>query len=187
MSFAGFLSVTVGPMFSGKTSKLHREYKRYESLGRSMIVLTPDIDNRYQSVVSAAINHDRSAIPAIPVGITNLLAVLDSEAFADATVIGIDEAQFFKGCLIPFVVAALAAQKQVIVVGLNADAEGEPFGDILALMAKAEQIELLSALCKRCGDGTEAFFSRALGSREGQVAVGGAEMYEAVCRTHYMR
>jgi thymidine kinase len=173
-------------MFAGKTSEIQSVVRRYTCLGKEVLVLTADIDNRYQSNVTAIVNHDRASIPARAVPVDGLMDVLRWPDFATATAVVVDEAQFFAGCLIPFVRAAVdEAGKHVVVVGLDGDAEQRPFGDVLALMSHADTIEKKTALCKRCGDGTPAIFTRALSVREGTVAVGGAELYEPVCRRHF--
>ena len=184
------LRVVVGPMFAGKTSEIQRIVRRYGRLGRSVLVLTADIDNRYAT--NAIVNHDQTALPARAVSVRGgLLDVLTWPSFAAATAIVVDEAQFFEGCLIPFVREAVDRHgKHVIVVGLDSDAERRPFGDVLALMAHADEIEKLTALCLRCGDGTPAIFTRrvrgaARSAGAGPVEVGGADLYEPVCRRHF--
>lgn len=175
-------------MFAGKTSEIQSVVRRYGCLGKKVLVLTADIDRRYQegSEVVAVVNHDRAAIPASAVGLEDLVEVLAWPAFAEAAAIVIDEAQFFRGCLVQFVRAAVDEHgKHVVVVGLDSDAERRPFGDVLALAALADSIEKKTALCRRCGDGTSAIFTRALAAKEGQVAVGGSDMYEPVCRKHF--
>lgn len=178
------LRIIVGPMFAGKTSEIQSVVRRYGCLNKSVLVLTADIDTRYQQ--DAVVNHDRVSVPAHAVPVTGLMEVLGWLGFAEATAIVVDEAQFFVGCLIPFVRAAVDEfGKHVVVVGLDSDAEQRPFGDVLALAAHADSIEKKTALCKRCGDGTAAIFTRSLISRNTQVSVGGAELYEPVCRRHY--
>lgn len=179
------LRVVVGPMFAGKTSEIQSVVRRYSCLGKNVLVLTADIDNRYQSEVTAIVNHDRSAIPAHAVRVGDLMDVLGWGEFNGATAIVVDEAQFFVGCLIPFCKAAVVAGKHVVVVGLDGDAQQNPFGDILQLIPHADSVEKKTALCRHCGDGTPAIFTRALRSQSGQVAVGGADMYEPVCRRHF--
>lgn len=184
------LRVVVGPMFAGKTSEIQSVVRRYGCLGRSVLVITADIDNRYQTSVAAIVNHDRAAIPARAVDVRGLAAVLKWPEFIGATAIVVDEAQFFVDCLIPFVREAVDRHsKHVVVVGLDGDAERRPFGDVLSLMAHADSIEKKTALCRHCGDGTPAIFTRrfaAAGAGDGQVAVGGADMYEPVCRAHFL-
>ena len=177
-------------MFAGKTSEIQSVVRRYGCLGRSVLVITADIDNRYQSAVTAIVNHDRAAIPARAVDVRGLGAVLEWPEFAAATAVVVDEAQFFVDCLIPFVREAVDCHgKHVVVVGLDGDAERRPFGDVLALMAHADSIEKKTALCRHCGDGTPAIFTRRFAAADagtGQVAVGGADMYEPVCRRHFL-
>ena len=180
------LRIVVGPMFAGKTSEIQSVVRRYGCLDKKVLVLTANIDTRYGS--SALINHDQTAIPAHAVGVHSLQEVLEWPQFKEATAIVIDEAQFFVRCLIPFVRAAVDTwNKHVVVVGLDSDAEQRPFGDVLALIAHADSVEKKTALCRRCGDGTPAIFTKALECRKSgvQVAVGGADMYEPVCRRHF--
>lgn len=177
------LRIVVGPMFAGKTSEIQSVVRRYGCLGKKVLVLTADIDIRYKA--DAVVNHDRASIPARGVALTGLAAVLEWPAFQEATAIVVDEAQFFVGCLIPFVRSAVDHGKHVVVVGLDSDAEQRPFGDVLALAAYADSIEKKTALCRRCGDGTPAIFTKALAAKEVQVAVGGSDMYEPVCRRHF--
>ena len=183
------LRIIVGPMFAGKTSEIQSVVRRYGCLGKKVLVLTADIDMRYQegTAVVAVVNHDKTAIPASAVGLELLCDVLGWPAFTEAAAVVIDEAQFFRGCLVQFVQAAVETHgKHVVVVGLDSDAERRPFGDVLALAALADSIEKKTALCRRCGDGTPAIFTRAFTAKESQVAVGGADMYEPVCRRHFI-
>ena len=180
------LRIVVGPMFAGKTSEIQSVVRRYGCLGKKVLVLTVDIDTRYRS--DAVVNHDQTAIPARAVSVGGLMEVFEWPEFADATAIVVDEAQFFVDCLIPFARAAVNIfGKHLTVVGLDSDTDRNPFGDVLALIAQADSVEKKTALCRRCGDGTAAIFTKALkrGSRKEQVAVGGADMYEPVCRRHY--
>jgi len=186
------LRVVVGPMFAGKTSEIQSVVRRYARLGKAVLVLTADIDNRY-STTAAIVNHDRTVTPARAVPVAGgLLGVLEWEDFRAATAVVVDEAQFFADCLIPFVRSAVDTwDKHVVVVGLDSDAEQRPFGDVLALMAHADSIEKKTALCLQCGDGTAAIFTRRLRPRvavdgsDGPVEVGGADIYEPVCRRHF--
>ena len=182
------LRIVIGPMFAGKTSEIQSIVRRYGCLGKQVLVLTADIDRRY-SDDAAVVNHDRLSIPARGVALDGLLDVLDWPAFAAATSVVVDEAQFFSGCLIPFVQKAVDEHgKHLVVVGLDSDADRRPFGDILSLIALADTVEKKTALCKHCGDGSPAVFTRRIVTYSGgQVAVGGAESYEPVCRRHFLR
>jgi thymidine kinase len=180
------LHVIVGPMFAGKTSEIQSVVRRYSCIKWNVLVVKPDIDNRYESGATAIINHDRVAIPAHAVSVEGLMSVLEWEEFRQCRAIVIEEGQFFRDCLIPFVRAAVDEHsKHVTVVGLDGDAERRPFGDMLQLIPLADTVEKKTAMCKRCNDGTVAIFTRAVGRIEHQVAVGGVEMYEPVCRRHY--
>lgn len=178
------LRIVLGPMFAGKTSEIQSVVRRYTCLQKQVLVLTADIDNRYQSDVVAIVNHDQVSVPARAVGVRDLEAVAGWPEFHAATAIVVDEAQFFVGCLAPFVRGAVEAGKHVVVVGLDGDATQQPFGDILRLIPFADSVKKKTALCKRCGDGSPAIFTRSRVAQGAQVAVGGAELYEPVCRRH---
>lgn len=180
------LRVVVGPMFAGKTSEIQSVVRRYTCLGRQVLVLTADIDNRYQENVTAIVNHDQAAVPARGVPVDGLLDVLSWNEFSVATAVVVDEAQFFRECLVPFVREAVEIHgKHVVVVGLDGDANRAAFGDVLQLIPLADSVEKKTALCRACGDGTPAIFTRARGFHAHQVEVGGAERYEPVCRRHF--
>jgi len=209
------LRIVVGPMFAGKTSEIQSVVRRYGCLGKKVLILTADIDTRYKR--DSVVNHDQNAIPAHGVDIRGLMEVLTWSDFTDATAVVVDEAQFFVDCLIPFLCAEVDQYgKHVVVVGLDSDAERRPFGDVLTLATQADSIEKKTALCRRCGDGTAAIFTKALAApvprmqalaapvprmqalaapvprmqalaaKSEQVAVGGADMYEPVCRRHFL-
>lgn len=183
----------MGPMFAGKTSEVQSVVRRFGCLGKKVLVLTAEIDNRYADVDPSGntfvVNHDRTGgVPARAVPLDGLMAVAGWADFKEAAAVIVDEAQFFVDCLIPFVKLAVDhLGKHVVVVGLDSDASRRPFGDVLALAAHADSIEKKTALCKRCGDGTEAIFTRKLVTQDSTdpVEVGGSGLYEAVCRRHF--
>jgi thymidine kinase len=175
-------------MFAGKTSEIQSVVRRYACLGKPVLILTADIDNRYQDGpgVVSIVNHDRIALPARAIDVRGLREVLTWPEFEAAAAIVVDEAQFFVGCLVEFVRAAVDRHgKHVVVVGLDGDANQCAFGDVLSLIPHADSVEKKTALCRRCGDGTPAIFTRAIGTHTEQVEVGGAERYEPVCRRHF--
>ncbi len=180
------LRVVVGPMFAGKTSEIQSVVRRYSCLGKKVLVLTSVIDNRYQNDVVALVNHDQNAVPAKAISGTELVTVFGWPEYHEATAVVLDEAQFFDGYVMEFVrIAVDQHKKHVVVVGLDSDAERKPFTNVLELISQADSVEKKTALCRECGDGTPAIFTRALRQRENRVAVGGAEMYEPVCRRHF--
>jgi thymidine kinase len=184
------LRIIMGPMFAGKTSEIHAIVRRYTCIGRRVLVLTSALDDRYSDgAVSAVINHDRLSVPARAVRPSELLDILNLPEFLNARLIVLDEAQFFsEGSedLARFVqVAVEGLQKDVVLVGLDSDADRKPFMGFLALCAQADSVEKKSAMCVPCGDGTPAIFTRSLKERTDRVTVGGAEMYQPVCRKHF--
>lgn len=186
------LRIVIGPMFAGKTSEIQSVVRRYSCLKKSVLVITTDIDTRYKPDArikdgyTTVVNHDRVSIAARAVAVDGLMDILTWPEYKEATAIVVDEAQFFVKCLIPFVRTCVDRDsKHVVVVGLDSDANQQPFGDVLALIAHADSVEKKTALCRECGDGTPAIFTKAICEKQTQVSIGGAEKYEPVCRKHF--
>jgi thymidine kinase len=179
------LTVVLGPMFAGKSSMVLQKVRRAETLGWKHLVITCAIDTRYDLSGAAVVTHDQTRCGAL--GVKVLEGVRDLDAYRVAKLVIIEEAQFFPD-LYDFVVAAVEADgKEVVVVGLDGDSDRKPFGDILRLVPLADDLVRLTALCKRCGDGTAALFSALVkGTKESQVCVGGADRYEPMCRRHFL-
>lgn len=170
-------------MFSGKTEELIRRIKRATIARQQVQVFKPALDNRYSQEQVAS--HAGSFFNAIPVSnVAQMRQLLNLEA----DVIGVDEAQFFDSDLVAFCREVANAGKRVIVAGLDLDFRGEPFGPMPYLMAEAEQVDKLHAICLVCG----APASRTQRLINGQPAsyndpiilVGATENYEARCRRH---
>lgn len=172
----GYIEVICGSMFSGKTEELMRRVRRAQIARQKVQVVKPHIDDRYS--VDHVQSHDANRIASIPV--ESAWQILD--AVDDNTrVVGIDEAQFFDDAIVE-VAQKLAYQgKCVIVAGLDMDFRGKPFGPMPALLAVAEHVTKLSAVCMVCG-GAASRSQRVAGPESDQVAVGAADMYEARCR-----
>jgi thymidine kinase len=181
---SGWVELICGSMFSGKTEELIRRVKRAQIARLKVQVFKPQIDNRY--AVEKISSHDGLHVDAVPVTQAgDILARVEP----DTDVIAIDEVQFFDWQIAP-VCNSLADQgKRVIVAGLDMDFRGEPFGPIPLLMAEAEIVDKLSAICVVCG----APASRTQRLIDGQPAsyddpvilVGASEVYEARCRKHH--
>lgn len=174
----GWIEVICGSMFSGKTEELIRRLKRARIAHLRTEIFKPSIDTRYdeQDIVS----HDARAIPSTPVGNSQEILLLSR----DIDVVGVDEAQFFDAEL-PFVCDHLAASGvRVIVAGLDMDFKGKPFGPMPSLLAKADYITKLHAICARCGH--IASFSYRLAGGEGQLLLGEADSYEPRCRKCFL-
>jgi thymidine kinase len=177
------LEILLGPMFAGKSSAILRMVNRYQCLGWKICIITHSADDRY-SAEAMLVNHDEMGIPCEKW--SSLIEHINDPDFVNAKLVIIDEAQFFKD-LKPFVEHAVdVLGKDLLVVGLDGDAERKPFGQILDCVPLADKVTKLNAFCKRCGDGTEAIFSFCNQKKTEQVCVGGAEMYMPLCRKHYL-
>ncbi len=180
----GSLEVITGSMFCGKTDELIRRLRRATIARQKVQVFKPAIDYRYavRKVTSHAGN-DFEAIPIEQAG--EVMAHLD----ADTTVVAIDEAQFFDSEIVDIVQKLADEGKRVIVAGLDTDFRGEPFGPMPELMAKAEHVDKLQAICMVCGEPASRT-QRIINGKparydEPVVIIGAAEMYEARCRKHH--
>ena len=172
---SGWIEVICGSMFSGKTEELIRRLKRAKIANQKVEVFKPTIDHRYDK--SRVVSHDANAVLSVPVQeASEILDLVDG-----FSVIAIDEAQFFDDRL-PQVCEMLALRGlRVLVAGLDMDFRGEPFGAMPQLMAMAEYVTKLHAICKHCGN--LATHSYRLTADEQKVLVGESEAYEARCRT----
>jgi thymidine kinase len=179
------LELFLGPMFAGKSSAVLGVIRRNAIIGRPTLVLTSALDQRY-STEARITSHNQDSHPATAV--QNLRDALSFEAFRDADCVIIEEAQFFTD-LRDFVLTAVEEfGKDVICVGLDGDSERQPFGQLLDLIPYANKIQKFAALCRQCGDGTEAIFTfRKPGAPTTQVSVGGQDQYEPLCRQHYLK
>ena len=170
----GWIEVVCGSMFSGKTEELIRRMKRAEFAKQKVEIFKPAIDTRYH--VEDVVSHQGNAIKSTPVPSSSNILLLAN----DVEVIGIDEAQFFDDNL-PRVCRQLADQGiRVIIAGLDMDFKGEPFGPIPALMANAEFVTKVHAICMHCGD--LAQFSHRKVANENVVLLGETQEYEPLCR-----
>jgi len=178
------LELIIGPMFAGKSSAAVARVARAKVLGWKTMVITSSLDTRYEG--STAIKtHDHTVVPAV--GLKRLGEILTFGDFHSAKLVIIEEAQFFPDLYMIVKLAVEVHRKNVVVIGLDGDSERNPFGDILHLIPLADTVTRLTALCKRCGDGSPAFFTALVGGKKAaQVCVGGSEKYEAMCRVHYL-
>jgi len=183
----GYLKLIVGPMFSGKSSKLIELIRKYKVLNFKMMVIKNAIDKRY-SDVDEIVSHNKDKEQCVC--LTNLMDVFEDEKlhlqFISARVIFIEEAQFFSD-LDKFTDYCLKDDKTIFVVGLNGDSNMKNFGEIHKLLPKCDDIELLTAYCKHCAKETPAPFTKKLvtGDPSKQVEVGESNIYEPLCRRHY--
>jgi thymidine kinase len=181
----GSVEVICGSMFSGKTDELIRRLRRATIARQHVQVFKPAIDMRY--AVEKVTSHAGSDFAAIPI---EKAADIRNRLDEDTTVVAIDEAQFFDEEIIQ-VVEELAGRKiRVIVAGLDTDFRGEPFGPMPVLMARAEHVDKLQAICMICGEPASRTQRLVNGKpahyHDPVVIVGAAEMYEARCRMHHV-
>jgi thymidine kinase len=169
-------------MFAGKSSYILSSLRRYEAIGWPVLSITSALDTRYEANAIHSHNHERhSALSA-----NLLLPILEMNTFAEARLIVIEEAQFFKD-LYPFVQNAVdICGKDVLVVGLDGDSERRPFGRIAEIIPFCDKITKLTAMCKRCGNGSPAIFTHRKDADTSIIKVGEADTYEALCRKHYI-
>lgn len=174
----GTIEVVAGSMFSGKTEELIRRLKRAKIAKQKVDIYKPAIDVRYSE--NEVVSHDENSIRSTPVdNSANILLLSD-----DADVIGIDEAQFFDNGLVEVVVKLANMGIRVIVAGLDMDFKGVPFGPIPGLMAIADDVTKVHAICVRCG--SIAQFSHRLSEKEQVVLLGEKDIYEPLCRGCYV-
>lgn len=170
------IHLILGPMFSGKSTKLINELLRYKSINKNIFSIKPSIDNRYS--LNNITTHDGISIPAC-----NTTKLLDVTIPYNTEVIGIDEAQFFDD-LIPFV--KKYRSYTIIIAGLDGDVEQKQFGDILKLIPIADTYHKNYALCQICQDGTPAPFTKRIFEKKCLKYVGGKEDYISVCKKHLL-
>lgn len=178
------VEVIAGSMFSGKTDELIRRLRRATIARQKIQVFKPAIDDRYNE--DKITSHAGTEFDAKPVDTVQELEALIEE---DTSVVGIDEAQFFKDDIAPLVQKIADQGKRVIVAGLDSDFRGEPFGPMPILMAQADRLDKVHAICMTCGNKAN-FTQRLVDGKpapfdEPQVVVGAAELYEARCRAHH--
>lgn len=180
----GSVEVITGPMFCGKTEELIRRLRRAAIARQQVQVFKPAIDDRYDQ--EKVTSHSGSEFDAIPIGrAAEILTRLE----AHTTVVAIDEAQFFEDDITHVVQTLADRGLRVIVAGLDTDFRGEPFGPMPKLMAQAERVDKLQAICMVCGEPASRTQRLVNGEparyNDPVVFVGAAEFYEARCRVHH--
>ena len=174
----GRMEVITGPMFSGKSEELIRRLKRAQIARLRIASFKPEIDLRYQP--DAISSHSAQTIRAVAVRDLDRLRALLFPALDTVDVVGIDEAQFFDELLVGLAMELVVAGKRVVLAGLDTTFAGEPFAPMPALMAIADEVVKLSAVCMVCG--APAIHTQRLGASQQLVMVGAEGMYEARCR-----
>lgn len=176
---AGWIEVISGSMFSGKTEELLRRLNRAIIARQKVEIFKPAVDNRYheQNVVS----HNANSIRSTPVQFSEDILLLAG----DCDVVGVDEAQFFDENLPELCTKLANSGKRVIIAGLDMDFSGKPFGPMPQLLAIAEYVTKVHAICIKCGD--IAHYSYRLTPNQKTVMLGEKDTYEARCRRCFLK
>lgn len=175
----GWIEVICGSMFSGKTEELLRRIRRAKIAKQQVRIFKPKMETRYDKV--KVVSHDDNYIDSFPVETTQeILKWCD-----DIAVVGIDEAQFFDNELSSVCSELANMGKRVIVAGLDMDYLAKPFGPIPHLMASAEYVTKVHAICMQCGG--LAQYSYRFSKQGNQVQLGEKDAYEPRCRSCYVR
>jgi thymidine kinase len=179
----GWLEVVCGPMFSGKSEELIRRLRRAEIAGQRTVIVKPRIDDRYD--VTHVVSHSGARVRAVAA--ESAAEVLRLAEGYD--VVGVDEAQFFDEGIVPAIMTIVGRGARVVAAGLDTDFRHEPFGSMPTLLALAEFVDKLQAVCHRCGgpatrtqrlvDGEPAPFGGET------IQVGALDAYEARCAACY--
>lgn len=175
----GSIEVIAGSMFSGKTEELIRRLKRARIAQQKVEIYKPAVDVRYSD--TEVVSHDENTIRSTPVENSANILLLTG----DVDVVGIDEAQFFDQGLVDVVVKLANMGVRVIIAGLDMDFKGMPFGPIPGLMAVADYVTKVHAICVRCGG--IAQFSHRLSEKDQVVLLGEKDIYEPLCRGCYLK
>ncbi len=171
----GWIEVITGSMFSGKTEELLRRLKRARIANQKVDIFKPKIDIRYSN--ENVVSHDNNSIHSTSVDSSGNILLLTG----DVDVVGIDEAQFFDNGLADVCINLASQGIRVVVAGLDMDFKGIPFGPIPGLLAIAEYVTKVHAICMRCGD--LAHFSHRLSDDDKTILLGEKQEYEPLCRS----
>tara|TARA_R110001592_G_scaffold138519_1_gene357865 strand:+ start:3253 stop:3831 length:579 start_codon:yes stop_codon:yes gene_type:complete len=170
----GWIEVVCGSMFSGKTEELIRRMKRAQFAKQKVEIFKPEVDTRYDE--EKVVSHDANEIHSTPVPSSSNILILAN----NVDVVGIDEAQFFDDELVNVCNQLANSGVRVIVAGLDMDFKGKPFGPMPKIMACAEYVTKVHAICMKCGDLANHSFR--FSENEKLVELGETESYEPLCR-----
>ena len=171
---SGWMEVICGSMFSGKTEELIRRLRRAEMAGQQVEIFKPKLDNRYAN--EEVVSHNQNKIKSTPVETPEEILLLGS----NCDVVGIDEAQFFDKSIVEIANQLANNGVRVVIAGLDMDYMGRPFGPMPNLMATAEYVTKVHAICKKTGN--LANYSMRISGSDDLVQLGETDSYEAVSR-----
>ena len=173
----GCIEVVCGSMFSGKTEELIRRLKRARFANQKIAIFKPGIDVRYSE--EEVVSHDSNRLVSKPIADAAEMLMIEP----DVKVVGVDEAQFFGDNIVAVAKELADRGVRVIIAGLDTDYLGKPFGPIPALMAIAEDVQKVHAICVKCGN--LANHSHRLSKSQDLVVLGEKDIYEPLCRECY--
>lgn len=178
------LEIVIGPMFSGKSTYALSYVRRYRSIGKSVIIVKPSIDDRYTND-QVIISHDREQLPCV---VWDIRLPFDPDFFINSDCIVIEEAQFFTGIhqLVSFLL--LEHKKHILLVGLDGDAAQKKFGEVLDCIPLSTKLLKLNSYCSLCKDGTPAPYTKRIAPENHieQIHIGSDNLYRAVCLKHLL-
>ena len=172
--YRGWIEVICGSMFSGKTEELIRRLRRVKFAGQELLLFKPKIDKRYSE--ENVVSHNGASFEAIQVDSAKDIL----EHWTNERIVAIDEAQFFDENIVQIANHLAAHGVRVICAGLDMDFQAKPFGPMPSLMASAEYVTKVHAICMSCGN--LAQFSHRKTKEKEQVLVGAVDEYEPLCR-----
>jgi len=181
---SSYLEIIIGPMFSGKTSKLVEIYKQCKFCNIDVLVINHGLDKRYHD--SFMSTHDKTMIECLQAELLEEIWTTQNmgSQYNSCQVVLINEGQFF-GDLYTSVVKMLQDNKKIYVVGLDGDFQCKKFGQILDLIPLSDKVSKISSLCSLCKNGTPGIFSKRITSEKEQTVIG-SENYVPVCRKCYL-
>ena len=173
----GSIEVITGSMFSGKTEELIRRLRRAQFAGLKVEIFKPSVDKRYSE--TRVVSHDDKSILSTPVDNASAILLLAG----DCNVVGIDEAQFFDNSIVEVCNTLADDGIRIVIAGLDMDFSGKPFGPMPALLAIAEFVTKVHAICMRCGNLAQYSFRKSEDDKV--VLLGEKNLYEPLCRNCY--
>lgn len=183
----GSLEIVCGPMFSGKSEELIRRIKRVQISGKNFVLFKPAIDDRYDA--KYVVSHDQRKLEAVMTG-TDAAAIKEMEQLVlreNPEVIAIDEGNFYDNYLVEASKNWIGSGRRIIISGLDTNFRGEPFGPMGELLALADYVDKLKAICMKCKNREGVMTQRLIDGQPAKysdptIVVGASEMYEARCR-----
>lgn len=176
----GKIEVICGPMFSGKSEELLRRLKRAEIAKRKYVLVKPIVDDRYSK--DEVVSHSGRKLPCYAIKSPwDVFNHIDSST----KIVAFDEAQFFDGRIMRVINLLVEKDIRIIIAGLDMDSKGAPFGSMPKLMAIAEEVHKITAVCEVCGD--PATHTHRLSKNVEQFLIGAGDHYQARCRSHWKK